>query len=121
MATGNVIIGKDNTISVQIKDASGVAATVTNFYWSCITGTTNSYLILESITLMPGATGTAINVFDGGVTVGTDALICRLEVQSDTTPVVYYFNPPKRCRPCITLAGSTPYSTTNFRYSLQIV
>ena len=108
----NTITVKDRTIHVLIAEASG-GSTAADFYWSCVTGSTNTSLMVQSIEVWctSGTTGSNLRFRDGGVT-STNPIMARLEIQSDTTPVIIYFNPAKRCRPCFHAATST-YATAN--------
>jgi len=114
----NTITVKDRTIHVLLKEASGTS-TAGDFYWSCITGATNTWFMVQSIEAWASATGAVLQFRDGGVT-STNPIMARLEVQSDTTPVIVYFNPAKRCRPCFHAATST-YTTNAAQFTINIV
>jgi hypothetical protein len=111
MAKTNVITTKHLTTHVQLKDASDTTSTGDVLY-SDITGDADSWLTLQSIEVM-GATGTILRFREGEAS-ASGAIFAEMEIQSDSTPVIVYFDPPKRCKPCFDCSTSTYTTGTTY-------
>ena len=109
--TVNVITAKGLSIHVHLKDASDTTTTG-DVLWSDITGSSDSWLMLQSIEAIPTATGEIFRFRDYEAT-SSGPIFAELRAESDVTPLVIYFNPPKRCKPCFDCSTSV-YTTGAF-------